>query len=159
MKFILPTLIVLVSAIAVTGLVHAKSHNPDTIVERVTKKLSLDDQQQQALRDFVMAKQSLRQQLKQERQEKKQQLDIGKFTSPFAALNQKESIEVSDITKIIDAKQAERREQRLPLLEKFVVFRNLLSQEQREAGQKVMKRMLRGMIHNVDKHHWKRPHS
>ena len=70
MKLILPALILFVSAIAVTGLVHAKSHNPEKIVEKVTEKLSLNNQQQQAFREFVVAKQNLRQEMKQERKEK-----------------------------------------------------------------------------------------
>jgi len=158
MKLIIPALILLIGAVTVSGIVHAKSHDPDKIVEKVTKKLSLDNQQQQALRDFVTAKFELREQLKKEREQSKQQRESGEFKSPFAQLKEKDTITVDEITSVIDAKMVERRERRLPLLEKFVAFRNSLSKEQSEQGEKVMKRLLRGVLDKHDRH-GRHPHA
>lgn len=131
---------------------HGHDKNPEKMVERVTEKLSLDEKQQDALRVLVSEKQKLRAEKKAQREAKKAQYKVAKEKGqsvnkgPLAALADSDQISVADINKILDEKQAKRRERQQPVLQAFVDFRNSLSAEQREKAQPIFRKLLRGVI-------------
>ena len=162
MKTIIISLAVIIATTAlIAGTAVAKGKNPEKMVERVTEKLSLDSNQQAAFRTFIDEKQKLRAKRKEQRQARKAQYKVAKENGvpitkgPFAALSQQEQISVADINRIMDEKQAERRENLQPVLQAFVDFRNSLNTEQRQQAQHIFRKLLRSVVmgHGKKRHH------
>lgn len=154
-KIIIP--IIITTFIAGAGIVHAKHHherNPEKMVERVTEKLSLDANQQALLQNVVNEKQKLRAERKAKHKQARENGDK-KNKGPLAVLAKQDQISVADINRILDEKQAQRRERKQPLLQAFVDFRNSLNAEQRTKAKRIFRKLLRGVIggHGRKKHH------
>jgi len=153
MKTIIILLTVLIATTAlIAGTAVAKGKNPEKIVERVTEKLSLDSSQQAAFRILIDEKQKLRAKRKAQRQARKEQFKVAKENGertkkgPFSELSQQEQISVADINRVIDEKQAKRRENQQPVLQAFVDFRNSLNTEQRQQARHIFHKILRGVV-------------
>ena len=118
-------------------------------VEKLTEKLGLNEEQQQLLKEFTEAKQAMRENRKNSKEEKMNELQ---------ALSDKEVLEVSDITEMMEKKSEERKAAMQPVLEKFVAFRNSLTEEQRAESKGMIKHILMGghkghRGHKDKKHH------
>lgn len=115
-------------------------------VEQLTEQLGLNESQQQLLREFTDARKAMRENRKDKREAKMAELKT---------LSEKEVLEVSDITNMMEQKQEQRRAAMQPILEKFVAFRNSLTEEQRAESQGMIKHLLMGghRGHRGKKHH------
>lgn len=112
-----------------------KNCSADKKVEKLTKKLDLNEEQQQLLKEFAEAKHSMRETRKESRQNN---------SDAFEALAEKETLEVDDITGLMEEKSEERKAAMQPVLEKFVAFRNSLNEEQRAESQGMLRNLLTG---------------
>ena len=139
MKIAIPavTAFALISSIAYAGHKDGdyKNCSAENKVEKLTEKLGLNENQQQLLREFTEAKQTMRENRKENREARKSELK---------ALAEKDVIAVSDLTDLMDQKREARKAAMQPVLEKFVAFRNSLTEEQRAESQGMIKKLLMG---------------
>ncbi len=149
MKIISIVIISTLTTLAIIGSVYAKPHNPEKAVARMTKKLSLNDTQQNHLRAFFDEKQTLKTERRVRYKARKSNKEKGQHQGPFAAILKKDTISVNEINQTIDEVYAKKRERHQGVLSSFVTFFNSLSTEQQQKVQP----MLRKILHRSMGHH------
>lgn len=135
-KVIIGLLVAALGAASVAAFAHNYQRSPDHMVEKVTKRLDLDEQQQQALRELIESKQAMREQMREQFWDKKsvRQEMIDELTN-------KPTLQVSDITNLMDNKYQNVKTMTIPVLEKLVVFRNSLNPTQLEEARGFIQKM------------------
>ncbi len=141
-KILLLSAIIGLSTVATVTYAHKKNRgNIEHMVAKVTDKLSLTETQQASFREFAEAKKALREQVREQRGEKKESR-----REAFNQLTTKDNLQAQEIVDFIDEKRLQKREMMMPVLEKFVVFHNSLDAEQRLKSQKIYKRILSKLV-------------